>query len=407
MPRCLTVIEGADAKRVFPLPDLGKIAIGKGPAHCDISFNDFYLEKMHCTLQIQEGSVTVTDLSRERGVFVNGKKVITKTGLSEGDVLRVGNTYLRMDPYDGPPPETPSADEERVTVPRLPLKRMMDLQGHTLGHFELGLVLGKSHHGIVFRARDLKTNRTVALKVLAPEFPATNDEVKQFAQAIKSLAALADHPNLVRWWGTGKSGPYVWIAQELVDGDNLNSIFSQPESARWSWRGAWRLAWEVGQALDHLARRHVAHGNITAANLLVANDGMVKLNDLRFREAIDGSVLQHQQLEPKLLDELPYCAPERLEPEAFVDEHVADIYSLGVATYVRMSCGSAPFQGSTPEETIDLILAGATDKHRRRAPAAPEDFLDVVYKMIARNQEDRYQTAAQALSDLAHFKEKA
>lgn len=405
MAWCLIVVDGADLKHVFPLPLTGRVAVGKDPAHSNISFNDFYLEKNHCALDVAEDGITVHDTSRERGIFVNGKRVIRHASMYPGDVLRVGNTFLRMDPYEGPPPEAAGGDEGPPSLPLFPLKRMVDLQGHTVGHYELGLVLGRGHHGVVFRARDLNTGRPVALKVLAPDFPADADEIKKFARVVRTISQFGDHPHLVRWLGTGKSGPYVWIAQEHVDGENLNSIFTQPESARWSWRGAWRLAWEAGQALDHLHRHHVAHGNITAANLLISGEGTVRLNDLRFREAIEGSELQQQQMEAKLLAELPYIPPEVLEKAGFIDPHVADVYSLGVATYVRLSCGAAPFQGKEPSETIDLILEGATDRHRRRAPAAPDFFLDIVYKMLARSQEDRYQTPGELLDDLEPLKE--
>jgi len=406
MAWCLTVVDGADLKRVFPLPASGKVAIGKDPLHSHINFNDFYLEKTHCALEVDEDGIVVHDTSQERGVFINGKKVVRNGGMNTGDVLRVGNTYLRMDPYDGPAPELADHDDEPPPIPLFTLKRLVELQSHTLGHYELGLLLGKGRHGAVFRARDIDTGRSVALKVLSPDFPQNSDEIKRFARVIKSLAQINDHPNLVRWIGTGKIGPYVWIAQELIDGENLNSIFTQPESTRWSWRGAWRLAWDVAHVLEHLHQRNTNHGNITAANLLVTNDGKAFLNDLRFQEAIEGSVLQLEQMEQKFLAELPYRSPERLEEDAFVDPHVADIYSLGVATYFRLSCGALPLQGSTPEETIDLIRAGVSDKHRRRAPAAPENFLDVLYKMLARNQEDRYQTPAELLVDLEPFNEK-
>jgi serine/threonine protein kinase len=407
MPWCLTVVDGADLKRVFPLPAEGKIAVGKDPLQSRITFNDFYLEKAHCTLEVEEEGLTVHDTSQERGVFVNGKKVVRHATVYAGDVVRVGNTYLRLDPYDGPPPETPDDDEdERRSIPLFSLKRLGDLQTHTLGHYELGLLLGKGQHGVVFRARDLVDGKTVALKVLSPDFPQDVEEIRKFARVVKSLVALGDHPGLVHWLGTGKVGPYVWIAQEFIEGENLKSMFTQPESTRWSWRGAWRLAWEIGHALEHLRSREIAHGNITWANVLVAGDGRVRLNDLLFQEAIDGSVLQKQQMEKKLLAELPFMPPERLDAEAFVDPHVADLYSLGVATYVRLSSGALPLAGDTPEETIELIREGVSDKHRRRAPAAPENFLDIVYKMIARKQEDRYQTPAQLLADLEPFNEK-
>lgn len=405
MPWCLLVVDGPDLKRQFPLPVTGKVRVGKDPDHTQIQFNDFYLEKTHCLLEVADNEIVVRDTSRERGVFVNGKRIVSQATLVAGEVLRVGNTHLRLDPYDGPTPEAVDEDDdEHAAMPALAPRRLDELQGHTLGHYEIGLPLGKGHHGIVFRALDLNTEQSVALKVLSPEFPGNMDELKHFAGTIKAIKPIAQHPHLVHWSGAGKIGHYVWIAQELVEGDNLRSFYSQPESARWSWRSAWRLAWELGGALDHLHRRHVAHGNITEANILLTEGGKHLLNDLRFQEALAGSALQERVAERKQLAELQFCPPERLEEGAFVDENLADIYSLGVATYLRLSNGSPLFQADEPAETIDLILEGVAEGHRRHAPGASDAFLEVLYKMLARKQEDRYQSAADLLADLEPLK---
>jgi serine/threonine protein kinase len=402
----LLVVDGADLSRQLPLPRQGKVRVGKDVDHSHVQFNDFYLEKSHCLFEIVDEGVIVHDTSRERGVFVNGKRIVNREKLSTGDVVRVGNTHLRLEPYDGAAPEPPRDVDAHPSAPAQPLKRLIDLQGHTLGHYEVGLPLGKGHHGVVFRARDTSSGQSVALKVLSTEFPKHIDELKKFAAVIKANKPLAQHPNLVHWCGAGKVGAYVWIAQELVDGENLRATLAQPESTRSSWRGAWRLASGIGQALEHLHRRHVAHGNITEANILLNGSGTVQLNDFGFKEALAGSALQERAAERKLFAELPYTAPESLEQGAFVDPYLADIYGLGVATFVRLSGGAPPFVATEPAELIELILAGVSDRHRRRDLAAPNDFLDVIYKMLARHQEDRYQSAEALLADLERFKDR-
>ena len=407
MPWCLIVVDGADLKKSFPLPLVGKVTIGKEPTSF-IILNDFYLEKSHCALTIAEDGITVFDTSSDKGIFANGKKVIRAASLYLGDILRVGNTHLRVDLYDGPPPAAPSEEEiQEPTVPLLAFKRMSELQGHKLGRFEIGMVLGKGRHGFVFRARDQRSNEQIALKVLSPDFPSNVDELKKFAQVIKSTAPIAQHENLVHWSGAGKIGPYVWIAQEQVDdGESLKTIQSHPESARYSWRTAWRLAYDVAQALDHLHRQRVFHGNITATNLLISNNGRVKLNDLRFREALAGSVWQEEMKEQKQRAEILYTPPERLEPGVFAHEDAGDIYSLGMATFVRLNSGTPPFPVDDVETTTYAILSGITEKHRRKAGSAPDGFLDIIFKMLSRNQQDRYQNAAELLVDLERFGER-
>ena len=112
MSWCLLVIDGADVKRQFPLPAHGKVLIGKDPSHNCINFNDFYLEKTHCTLDVADEGITVHDTSRERGVIINGARIVRQAKLAPGDVLRLGNTHLRLDAYDGPAPAAPEEEQD-------------------------------------------------------------------------------------------------------------------------------------------------------------------------------------------------------------------------------------------------------------------------------------------------------
>ena len=82
----------------------------------------------------------------------------------------------------------------------------------------------------------------------------------------------------------------------------------------------------------------------------------IKLNDLRLQQALAGSALQKRVMEKKLVAELPYLPPERLVTGSFVDEHLADIYSLGVAVFTRLNGGKPPFVGETPDEKPSLVL---------------------------------------------------
>src|SRR5207237_1350805 len=135
---------------------------------------------------------------------------------------------LRLEEGDAPAPAksdrttaaAPRAPEEPGKLPRLPPERLGELAGRTLGHFQLGAVLGQGHCGIVFRAHDLKTDQAVALKVLPPIFPADDAEMQRFVRAMKPAFAL-HHPGLVALRGLGRTGPYVWLAAELVEGESV------------------------------------------------------------------------------------------------------------------------------------------------------------------------------------------
>ena len=108
----------------------------------------------------------------------------------------------------------------------------------------------------MFRATDTDADQAIALKVLAPDFPATDAEIQQFIKAMKPRLALT-HPNLVTLRGVGKSGPYVWLAMELIEGDSAATAIE----ASWNTAGKvrWRPALRVALGLVHAAWRSTAN----------------------------------------------------------------------------------------------------------------------------------------------------
>jgi serine/threonine protein kinase len=164
------------------------------------------------------------------------------------------------------------------------------------------------------------------------------------------------------------------------------------------WRNALKLGIDLSRALDGLFQRKIIHGNLTPANVLIGLDREVRLNDLMYEEALRGSQWYNKRLEAKLLAELPYMAPERLEEGAYYDS-VADIYSLGALVYARLT-SRPPFLAKTPAAMIQAIREGNLVKPREIIRGCPEKFEAVILKMLAHNQEDRYATPAQVLEEL-------
>src|SRR4051812_35976629 len=171
MAKRLVVIDGADEGRYFPLPETGKVSIGSSRRNADICLHDLYVSRTHCEIVVQGDEVEVIRLENRPAILINGKE-ITQDKLQLGEVLRVGNSHLRLQIDDGTDPEEAEAAEEVPAepeeLPHLSADRLEELANHTLGHFKLGPMLGKGHQGFVFRARDVKADRSVALKVLSP-----------------------------------------------------------------------------------------------------------------------------------------------------------------------------------------------------------------------------------------------
>jgi serine/threonine protein kinase len=414
MPWRLRVVDGADVDRYFPLADNGSLVIGNSHRHADACLHDLLVARVHCQVEAAEGRVFVKALTTDKDTLVNGQKV-QESELRPGEILRVGNSHLRLEWDDG---ETATDDDEgfeevvedeRIPAaaptkhegppPRLSWEDLPKLSGYTLGHFEIGQVLGRGHTAVTFRARDVQARREVALKVIGPAFPANAAELQQFAKTIAKVAPIQEE-HLVRQYAAGRTSGYVWISQEFVEGESLAHLLERGQSASMmlKWRNALKLAIDLAHALKAIHQRHLVHGHMSPTNVIISLDRTAKLNDLLYDEALSGSVWRNSKAEEVLLAELPYLAPERLEEGAYWDS-AADIYSLGALVYARLT-SQPPFQAKSVAAMIEAIRAGQIIKPRDVVRGCPEPFQNIILRMLAVSLEDRYQRAEQLIEDL-------
>jgi serine/threonine-protein kinase len=404
----LRVIDGADLGRAFRLPKSGTIAVGKSPRDADIILHDLYVSRVHCVVEVEEGAVLVRHSEGDNGTLINGQRITEQRELHIGDVLRVGNSHLRLETaltLDSAPAmkeeegELTTKDEESAEHAEPP----HELIGQVLGQFRIIELLGRGHTAEVFRASNLKTNVVVALKVLPPEFPADGQELQTFVGALKVVTQL-HHANLVTIHTAGRSGVRCWIAREYVEGESaavLARRLGRRKKIEWTLAG--RVAVHLARALAFLHRQRTVHGNVTPANVLLGEDGTTRLADLMLARALGGSRLLESVLEQKLLAELPYLAPEQTYPDSFVD-HLADLYGLGAVVYTLLT-GQPPFRGDSPAEIIEQVRKTTLVRPSTYQRGIPSAFEEVVLKLMAKHQENRYQTAAELLSEVESIAE--
>jgi serine/threonine-protein kinase len=312
------------------------------------------------------------------------------------DQWHVEEVASAEDEADAPPPDA----SETVRLLYVWRHKLAELSGEAVGHYKLGRLLGRGRSGVVFHAEDTKTGQALALKVFSPQFPERDQELQRFAQVMKVLLKLR-HPNLVALQGAGKSAAYTWVAQEYVEGVSLAWVIRQlAESRRFDAGRACRVAVHVARALDFARQHHLRHGKVTPRNILLARRGKaVKLADLMLGAALEGSQLGQAVLECRPASELGYLSPEQADPGAYVDE-LSDLYGLGAVVYALLT-GRPPFVGDSAGEILAQVR-GTSRVGRPSAlnPAVPPALEKVVLKMLARRQEDRYQTPAELLADV-------
>jgi serine/threonine protein kinase len=397
----LVVIAGPDRGRVFPLEPDDWLLVGRSKA-TETRLNDAHVSKVHCKVELTGGQVIVTDQGSTGGTFINGRRV-TEHVLRLGEVLRVGQTELRLQDDSAPLPEaeepqTLAGPIPAVTRPSRP-EPSGDLSGKTLSHYVLGTLVAQGTTGKIFQALDTTNNRKVAVKVLAEELVFNDEEVQRFVRAIRTMLPLR-HPNLVAVYGAGKTGPYCWCAMEFVEGESLADIIERMSTAgTLDWRMGLRFTVHVARALDHAHRHAILHRNLTPRNVMVRkSDQVAKLGDLMLAKALEGILAEKITRPGEIVGDVHYLSPERTGIITEVDAR-SDLFSLGSLAYALLT-GRPPFEGNTPVETLTLIRQADPVPPTRHQPSIPAALQDIVLKLLQKRPEARYQTAVQALQDL-------
>jgi serine/threonine protein kinase len=353
---------------------------------------------VHCEVELRGKRILITDLESGSGTFVNGKRV-TEAELHKGDVVRIGDTQLRVE-GDIASAETLAPS---VEIPPRPVlvsaDRLHELTGTKLSHYEVGDVIAKGQSGLVFKAYDFKNDRTVAFKVLWPEFSRNDDEMQRFIRAMKTMLPLR-HPNLVALYGAGKTGTYCWIAMEYVEGESLTQLIARLGAAGMlDWKKALRIAADVARALEYAHGLSIIHRNLTPQNVLLAKSPeTAKLGDLMLAKAQEGSLAQQITKPGELLGDVRYMSPERTGATTTVDGR-SDIYSLGALIYALLT-GRPPFEGTTLVETITKIRQAEPVPPKKFQLSIPDAMEGIVLKMLAKRPDDRFQSAADLLKNL-------
>jgi serine/threonine-protein kinase len=397
MPRRLVVLCGPDKGRSFPLPEDDTLLLGRSRA-TGTRLSDPHVSRVHCEVTIEGGRVGVHDFDSVGGTFVNGRRV-SREELQAGDVLRVGETELRLE-EDAPAPSSsgPAFKADSAVLPA-DLRQLEDLAGQRLDRYELLSVLGAGQIGLVFEARDTTDGSLLALKVLKPEFARDEKAMQRFVRGMKASRSL-DHPHLVTIYAAGRTGPYWWVAMEYVEGQSLAQRLRQRgEAGRLEWAQALRVAVHVGRALAFAHGQGLVHRNVMPPNILLRrSDNTVKLGDLLLAKALEGALRQEVTRPGELVGNVYYMSPERTQAGAAVDGR-ADVWSLGVTVYQALA-GRLPFTGGTFVEVVNKIRRAEPERPAKYQPGLPPFFEQVVLKMLAKRVEQRYSTAAEMVTEL-------
>jgi serine/threonine-protein kinase len=255
-------------------------------------------------------------------------------------------------------------------------------------------VLGKLGEGgtaAVFRAREKKANRVVALKVLNAESTRNPATRKAFVAEARLLERIS-HPGLVKGYGVAKYGSTYFSRMEVVEGhtliEHLDSGHVFDESA------ALRIVLEVAEVLAYLAEEGVIHRDVKPGNIMLSSAGQVKLIDLGF--AAEGETTASP--EDSAVGTVAYLSPEAAVGGAVADMR-SDIYSLGV-TLFQLVVGRLPFEGSDDREVLRMQIMESLSSPELKGRNLSPHLHYFIEKMMAKDKDVRYQSWAELTDDI-------
>ena len=296
--------------------------------------------------------------------------------------------------------ESPAVDIAARLLPR----PRATVWGARFGPYLIEKFLGSGGMGEVYLARDSRLDRDVALKLLPSHLTMLPDRLIRFKKEARAASAL-NHPNIVTIYEIGEFEREDFIAAEFVDGVTLR------ERLR---RGALELheAAAVGiQVSSALAAAHqagIVHRDIKPENIMLRRDGYVKVLDFGLAKLGDhgspgsGYLTRSTVTQPGVvMGTLRYMSPEQARGAG--TDCRSDIFSLGVMLY-EMITGRLPFEGGSASDHIAALLVSEPCPPSQYAPTTPMELERIIQKTLAKDLEDRYQTAAALLADLEGLK---
>jgi eukaryotic-like serine/threonine-protein kinase len=278
--------------------------------------------------------------------------------------------------------------------------------GTKLGPYEIQSLLGAGGMGEVYRAKDARLDRIVAIKVLPASFSADHDRMQRFAQEARAAAAL-NHPNILSIFDIGDEHGSPYVVSELLDGETLRERL---RSGALSSRKAIDYGLQVARGLAAAHEKGIVHRDLKPENLFITSDGRVKILDfglakLTRPETVSGADAPtvHAVTEPGLImGTAGYMSPEQVRGQ--VADPRSDIFAFGAILY-EMIAGKRAFHGETSADTMSAILKEETPELSETARNVPAGLERIVQHCLEKNPSQRFHSAGDLAFDLESLTE--
>jgi serine/threonine-protein kinase len=264
--------------------------------------------------------------------------------------------------------------------------------GQRLGSFQLESVIATGATSVVYRARNETTGRPAAVKVLNPK-PAEQGVLYERFRREAEILQQFRHPNIARFLGLGRYQGTSYFAMEFIAGETITSMLAR--RGPFPWPEVVRLAIPLCDALHYAHEHRVIHRSLEPTNLMVNDEGQIKLIDFSLAKDLDATALTGPR---RTVGHAAVISPEQIRGTPEVGPRT-DLYALGIVLY-EMLTGRPPFSGATAVVLMHCHLNQPPPRPRHEVPDIPAPLDDLVVKMMAKAPDDRPASAVEVLGML-------
>jgi eukaryotic-like serine/threonine-protein kinase len=254
------------------------------------------------------------------------------------------------------------------------------------GRYEILEKIGEGAMGIVYKAKDSALGRIVALKMLSAELGSEDELHKRFEREAEAIGRL-NHPNIVQVYDLGQAEGHLYMAMELLEGDDLRTLIEAGAEVALADKA--RILGEICEGLGYAHSRGVVHRDIKPANILVTSSGRVKILDFGLARVATRQTITRRGV---ILGTPDYMSPEQAMGKT-VDPR-SDIFSAGGVFYEFLT-GQKPFKGKTLHSVLYQIISEEPQPVLTLNPDVPARLAAVVHRMLQKEPESRYATMEQ------------
>src|SRR5262245_27077552 len=274
--------------------------------------------------------------------------------------------------------------------------------GRRVGHYQILSLLGKGGMGEVYRARDTRLSREVAIKILPSEYSADADRLRRFEQEARA-AGMLNHPNILTIHDIGADGRTPYIVSEMLAGATLRE---QMQGAALPLSRAMDYAAQIARGLAAAHEKGIVHRDLKPENLFITKDGRAKILDFglaKLRNPLPGVAADTdaptralQTDSGVVMGTVGYMSPEQVRAEEV--DHRSDIFAFGAILY-EMLCGRRAFPGSSAVEVMNAILKEEPPEITEQGREIPPTLQRAMKHCLEKNQADRFQS----INDVAFY----